>query len=269
MEASSDQPGQQLNQISTASRGPVHRTRNNTRKNSKHPSGKGKDTKHVVCFCCGRAGHRAKDPLCPATGKTCSACGKQGHFAGVCKSAQKVAKETIPRSATPHRNGLRYVTTEPELSDDEYLFAIGENKEAATVPVTVGSTSIPVIIDSGASVNVLDSATFTKLMDNGFVLRNSSVKLYPYGSETPLPVKGTFSANVSTPQLQTRADFVVVENFNAGSLLGKKTATELGLLRVGPDLPSPVNQITVGSTQAIVDKHDAVLRGVGKLKVIS
>ena len=66
--------------------------------------------------------------------------------------------------------------------------------------------------------------------------------------------------------LFTRADFVVVENFNAGSLLGKKTATALGLLRVGPEQPSTINQITVGSTQAIVDKHDAVFRGVGRLK---
>lgn len=122
------------------------------------------------------------------------------------------------------------MTTEPEISDDEYLFVIGENKEATTVPVTVDNTSIPVIIDLGASVNVLDSATLTRLMDNGFVLRNLSVRIYPYGPETPLPVNGTFSANVSMPQLQTRADFVMVENFNMGSLLGKKTATELGLL---------------------------------------
>ena len=64
------------------------------------------------------------------------------------------------------------MTTEPEISDDEYLFAIRENKEATTVPVTVDSMSITVIIDSGVSVNVLDSATFNKLMDNGFVLSN-------------------------------------------------------------------------------------------------
>ena len=203
MEANSEQPGQQLNQISTESQGPDHRKRNKNRKNSKHSSGKGKDTKQVVCFCCGHAGNRAKDPSCPANGKTCSACGKQGHFAGACKSTPKATKDAIPRSATPQRNGLRYVTTKPEISDDEYLFAIGENIEATTVPVTVGSTSIPVIIDSGASVNVLDSATFNKLMDNGFVLRNSSVKIYPYGSETPLPVKGTFSAKVSMQLLHT------------------------------------------------------------------
>ena len=266
MEANSEQPGQQLNQISTESRGPDHRKRNKNRKNSKHSSGKGKDTKQVVCFCCGHVGHRAKDPSCPANGKTCSACGKQGHFAGVCKSTPKATKDAILRSAMPQRNGPQYVTTEPEISDDKYLFVIGENKEPTTVPVTVGSTSIPVIIDSGASVNVLDSATFKKLMDNGFVLRNSSVKIYPYGSETLLPVKGTFSANVSTPLLHTRADFVVVENFNTGSLLGKKTATELGLLRVGPELPSTINQIAVGSTQAIVHKHNAVFHGIGKLK---
>ena len=102
----------------------------------------------------------------------CSACGKQGHFAGVCKSTAKPTKDAIPRSATPQRNGLQYATTKPEISDDKYPFAIGENKEATTVPVTVGSTSIPVIIDSGVSVNVLNSATFNKLMDNGFVLSN-------------------------------------------------------------------------------------------------
>ena len=45
---------------------------------------------------------------------------------------------------------------------------------------------------------------------------------YAYGSKTPLPVKGILNANVSTSQLQTQADFVVVENLHAGSLLGKK-----------------------------------------------
>ena len=63
--------------------------------------------------------------------------------------------------------------------------------------ITVEGTSISVIVDSGASVNVLDSITFNRLSNTGVVLRNSSVKIYTYGSKTPLPVKGTFSANVS------------------------------------------------------------------------
>ena len=146
------------------------------------------------------------------------------------------------------------------------MFAIGGNKEDNTVPITVEGTSIPVIIDSGASVNVLDSDTFSQLTDKGIILRHSKVKIYPYGSEMPLPVNGTFNANVSTPDLHTRADFVVVENLNAGSLLGKKTVMELGLLRIGPEYPRTVNQLTVQSVQAIVDRHRAVFNGVGKLK---
>jgi len=63
-------------------------------------------------------------------------------------------------------------------------------------------------------------------------------------------VKGTFNANVSTPDLHTRANFVVVENLNAGYLLGKKTAMELGFLRIGPEYPHTVNQITVQSVSA-------------------
>ena len=94
--------------------------------------------------------------------------------------------------------------------------------EDNTVQITVEGTLITVIVDSGASFNVLDSATFNRLSDSGVVLRDSSVKIYPYGSKTPLPVKGNFNANVSTAQLQTRANFVVVENLYAESLLGKK-----------------------------------------------
>ena len=104
-------------------------------------------------------------------------------------------------------------------SDDEYLFAIGSSMEDNTVQITVEG---PVIVDSGASVNVLDSATFNRLSESGVVLRDSRVKIYTYGSKTPLPVKGIFNPNVSTSQLQTQADFVVVESLHAGSLLGKK-----------------------------------------------
>ena len=75
-------------------------------------------------------------------------------------------------------------------------------------------------------------------------------------------MKGTFNVTVSTPDLHTRADFVVVENLNARSLLGKKTATELGLLRTGPEYPGTVNHITVQSVQAIVTDIVQCLMGL-------
>ena len=252
-EADSELPQQQVNQIASDSQSQDTRRRKKGPKKPKNSGGKDKGTKQGVCFCCGCVGHCAKDPSCPAVEKQCGNCGKQ-----VCKSALQMAeKRTGSGNVLQHRNGLRYVTTKYELLDDEYLFSIGDTKEATTVPINIGNTLIPVIIDSGTSVNVLDSATSSKLAENRFVLRRSTVKIY-------------LSKEHSVPMCQclifTHLPTLWWWNFNAGSLLGKKTATALGLLQVGPEQVSKINQITMGSTQAIVEKHDAVFRGVARLK---
>ena len=41
---------------------------------------------------------------------------------------------------------------------------------------------------------MLDSAMFGKLAEDRFVLRRSIIMIYPNRSETPIPLKGTFSA---------------------------------------------------------------------------
>ena len=46
----------------------------------------------IVCYCCGNAGHRAKDPRCPAEGMSCNNCHKCGHFARVCRQPRSVNK---------------------------------------------------------------------------------------------------------------------------------------------------------------------------------
>jgi len=83
IEAGSEQPPQHVNQIASESENQETRRRNKRYKKPKNSGGKDKGTKQGVCFCCGRAGHRAKDPSCPAVGKQCGNCGKQGHFAKV------------------------------------------------------------------------------------------------------------------------------------------------------------------------------------------
>mgnify|MGYP002803585867 CR=1 FL=1 len=105
------------------------------------------------------------------------------------------------------------------------------------------------IIDSGASVNVLDKTTFERLNElnssnNAIKLATSRAKLFSYGSVAPLPVLGKFDAIVTIPAVSNDvappipAQFIVVDTTNSGCLLGKSTAIALGLLKVGP-IPGP------------------------------
>lgn len=102
---------------------------------------------------------------------------------------------------------------------------------------------IPVIIDSGASVNVLDSQRFRDIS-----LSKTDLHDYPYGSPNPIPVKGIFDMRVyfGSTGLSTVARFSDVEPENAGSLLGKDTAIALGLLIVGPVEPVEIRSVVRG-----------------------
>lgn len=82
-----------------------------------------------------------------------------------------------------------------ESSDDEYLFILGNSSRK--VPVMINGKKIQTIVDSGATVNVLDSDTFNQLTKTCPVkLRESRVRVFPYGAEAPIPVKGSFTVTL-------------------------------------------------------------------------
>jgi hypothetical protein len=132
-----------------------------------------------------------------------------------------------------------------------------------------------VIIDSGASVNVLDKNTFHRLYNgpkNTIKLSDSRVKLFSYGAVTPLPVLGKFDAMVTIPAVSsetassTNAQFIVVNTIDSGCLLGKSAAIALGLLRVGLISGTTLNAVTMQSdVEVILSKYPTVFSGVGKL----
>ena len=99
-----------------------------------------------------------------------------------------------------------------------------------------------VLIDSGASVNLLDKHTYDNLIPRP-ALKKTSVKIYPYGSEKHLKVLGMVHAKLSgsgedrTPV----TDILYYSEGSSGPLIGQNTAIEIGLLRIGPD-PSLVNK---------------------------
>ena len=94
-----------------------------------------------------------------------------------------------------------------------------------------------VLIDSGGTCNVLSEPTWNFLKQIGIRCesRQSATSPYAYGGKEPLPTPGTFKADVMLAVDETgcRADFVAVKG-DGCTLLGRGTAMDLEILRVGP-----------------------------------
>ena len=122
---------------------------------------------------------------CPAKGKQCKKCGKQNHFAKVCRSKPE-QKENPPASqgnrykhklkkpVKPLRNiEHEKYDTESSDSDENYLYAV-TNTTTPKVNVKICQHSFKATVDTGASINVIDQNTYAKL--KGVELQRTSVK---------------------------------------------------------------------------------------------
>jgi hypothetical protein len=130
------------------------------------------------------------------------------------------------------------------------------SEQQTSVTITVHGTEIPVIIDSGASVNVLDKNTFHRIYNgpqHSIKLSDSRVKLFSYGAVTPLPVLEKFDAMVTIPAVSGKtassanAQFIMVNRIDSGCLLGKSTATFWSTATVGQLSGSTLNAVTMQS----------------------
>ena len=94
-------------------------------------------------------------------------------------------------------------------------------------------------------------------------------KLYSYGSNQPLQVAGTFTAEVSVGERErvlSRVEFVAIEN-KGHALLGRETAITLAVLNIRPQVNS-VEACTDGAKgkPSIFEKFPGCCDGLGKLK---
>ena len=231
----------------------------------------------VKCFCCGYTGHEANDRRCPARGKQCRKCNGSGHFEAVCKTKEK---QTSGRGAGAPRKpdvgkkrGAAYhvtqVETEGTQGDDcEYAFGILDDSNVSSdgkIPVKIGGLPVTMIIDSGASCNVIGRNVWEYLKANkvACVSTKASKKLYAYGSNQPLQVTGMFTAEVAVGEsMLSGVEFVVIEN-DGHALLGRETAISLGVLKLG----AHVNSLDGAKREAsIFEKFPGCCEGIGKLK---
>ena len=116
-----------------------------------------------------------------------------------------------------------------------------------------------VLIDSRSSCNIIDQKTWEELKQKRVKCKSEKTnqKLYPYGTSEPLDTLGKFEASVNLAGKDVTAEFIVICN-EGRPIIGRKTAMELDVLRLGP-------QVNAVSTPDLVDKYKACFEGVGKL----
>lgn len=90
-------------------------------------------------------------------------------------------------------------TQRPDSSaDDDYVYVVCTLQDKAghkRTQIKIVDTVIHVIVDSGATVNILDDVSYEELKAS-CELQPSAAKIYPYGSSTALPLRGKFKAAV-------------------------------------------------------------------------
>ena len=239
-----------------------------------------KNTSHK-CYRCGFSWPHKNKP-CPATEETCRQCGKTGHFARVCKSSTQSKSHTVSQTRqnkrlvpkrTPLSRSICQVQEQEEshhetdISEDEYLF-ICMNKADGKMPkvkVKINDILITMIVDTGASLDIIDEVTFHQLQQKTDIqLGRASTKLFAYGSDEQLPLLGQFTTVVETSRKFTPACLHVVKG-NFGSLMSYKTASALDLVRVEINTVQKNDNVLV-TVDDLEQKYPSLFRGIGKLK---
>ena len=131
------------------------------------------------------------------------------------------------------------------------------------ISIDIGDVHVPnVVIDSGAVTNIITKNTWGQLTSSEVKADTccSTINLFAYGSDKPLPTLGFFTARVVCNETNRSciADFVVVDGSGA-NLLGKCTTEKLGVLHVGPGVVNLLDN-------DIIARYKPLLTGVGTLK---
>ena len=125
--------------------------------------------------------------------------------------------------------------------------------------MNVNNVPISMIVDSGASCNIINSDIPRKLVNNGAKCVQKKTKIYPYSSPAIIShhyIQGTISYN----GIDVSTRLIVIDGEDS-FLLGKDTAEELGVLRI---------EINAMNTESIINEYPNVTqKKLGKLQNMS
>jgi hypothetical protein len=141
----------------------------------------------------------------------------------------------LHRGETAPVESAQYVARD---SSEEEIFTVqaphsDNNKNNARMSLLLNGFPTTLLVDSGASVNVLPLHVYQKVKPQGSKPESTSTCIYPYGSSQPLEILGACHITVDAFGKRSSVEFVIV-NHKGTTILGRDTSMEMGILHVGP-----------------------------------
>ena len=91
------------------------------------------------------------------------------------------------------------------------MFAVINTANSRRIPTTevkVNNKVVSMMVDTGASVNIIDTSTYEHIGKP--TLSKKDIKLYAYGQMTELPVQGHFKGEIERQGVRINESFYVV-----------------------------------------------------------
>ena len=242
-----------------------------------------KSRKPTKCGLCG--GHYPHDggaSQCPAYNAKCHNYGRLNHFAKMCRSKEQSITTKPKQKGYKHKykkakgkvNQAQAISSSSESSDYEqsddscdenYVYAVksiatlskASMSGMPTIPTRLLETTVHLLIDTGAGINLIDEITYKSLKPNPPPLKHTTMRIKPYGSPA-LTTAGKFKADISHKSRKVRAKFFVVKGAD-GNLMSRKLAEDLGVVLI-----TSINN--VGYHENLIGQFSDIFNGVGLLK---
>ena len=95
------------------------------------------------------------------------------------------------------------------------------------------SVETNILVDSGASVNIIDTETLEKIPNVCEIgLETANSKIYTFGSNNPMKLKAKFNATIKNSDFEICTWFYVIDTLKTRNLLSKNTAEKLKILQI-------------------------------------
>ena len=160
-------------------------------KRAPYPKKIGHEKPFKSCYNCGGLHPHSDGKGCPAKGKKCHNCEKYDNFSKVCRGQRKNEYD----GSKVHHIASSKENTVKSSSDDEFVYTVARHNQNTVrrpkpeATISIGKSKISMLIDSGASVNIMDMGTFSKL-SSAINPQKTYTEIHAYGNVHSLFVEG-------------------------------------------------------------------------------